>query len=217
MSRVRIGVLALTLLVSVGGLAVARTKRGKSHKKGRVVRVERSPGGRDLFPRICGQVDPSGGVACWGRAVETGEIGAVYDETGRRAEIRVDTVTPQFDGCQNTTGWQLTTSVLNGTLDQASYTSFAVFDWRGTSKTRTLYNSGQILPPSGNAYETVLSALDDDQDDVADLIVTYVQCDPSGTPAQYGSGGGAYCVAYYRRDAGASYRTLRTDIVRSCY
>jgi hypothetical protein len=227
MSWVRISAVALVVTTAAGGLALAkdrkRDKRHQTHqahqtkKKGRVVRVERSQGSRNLLPRVCGQVDPSGGVACWGKPVEIGEIGTVYDETGRKADIRVDTVTPQYDGCQNTTGWQLTTTLLHGTLDQASYMSYAVFDWRGTEQTRTLYNNGQIVSPGNKMGETVLSALDDDLDDVADLIVTYYQCDPSGTPSQYGAGGGAYCVTYYQRDAGASYSELRTDVVRSCY
>jgi hypothetical protein len=218
MSRVRTAALALALTASLVGVALARDKHHKqTRKKGRVVRVERTPGGRDLLPRVCGQVDPSGGVACWGRAIEVGEVATVYDETGRKASIRVDSVTPQYDGCQNTTGWQLTSSILTGNLDTVSYQGFAVFDWRGTAQTKTLYNNGQIPAPGGKIGETVLSALDDDGDDVADLIVTYFQCDPNGTPMQYGAGGGAYCVSYYQRDAGVSYSELRTDVVRSCY
>jgi hypothetical protein len=219
MSRIRVvAIAALTVAVGVGGVALAaKKKQRKGKKEGRVVRVERSSAGRNLVPRLCNQVSMDGTISCWGMTVEVGEVAQVYDETGHKADLRVDTAMPQMDNCQNTVGWTLGTTAVHGAVPQTyNYNMYAVFDWRGTDQTRVVINNGQMMPPPGSrAGESVLGGIDDNLDDVPDLLVTYYQCDASGNPASYGSG--AYCLVYYRHDTGSSYTELRVDIVRSCY
>ena len=215
MRRARVAAIAAVAIAVIAGGAVAGKK--SSRKKGRVVRVERTSAGRNLRPRLCNQVGMDGTISCWGMTVEVGEVAAVYDETGHKADLRVDTATPSIDNCQNTVGWTLGTSVVHGQIPQTySYSMYAIFDWRGTEQTRVIINNGQLMPPAGaRAGESVLGGIDDNMDDTADLLVTYYQCDTSGNPAAYGSG--AYCIVYYRHEAGQTYTELRNDIVRSCY
>ncbi len=204
-----LGLAALVIAV------VAPIAAGKSHRRrGRVVRVERTPPSKLLVPRLCSAINATdGSTSCWGHSVEAGEVGSIYDETGKRAMFRVETVTPQVDGCGNATAYNLTTSVLQGSFDQVSYSSYSVIDWDGGDHGRLIVNNGQIAVPSTRVGESVMAAFDSDGDETPELIVTYYMCDASGSPQPTGSNN--YCMVYYQRNGG-SYDALRTDIVRSC-
>jgi hypothetical protein len=216
MSRVRLaGVIALTLTVGIAGVALARGKKKSVRKKGKVVRVERGSAGRGRIPRMCGQIAGDGSLQCWGKAVEPGEIAYVYDENGRVAEVRVDTVTEQKDQCQNITGYALMTTVMKGQIGQYNYNSYSFIDYPGTERTRTLLNNGQIQPPGSKPGESLYAMLDDDGDDTPELITTWFPCDATGQPQAYQQG--IYCIAYYQRTGGTQYEELRVDVIQNCY
>ena len=202
----------VVLVIAVGGLAAAAADAKPKKKRGKVVRVERTVGGVRV-PRLCANVQPDGTVSCWYHDVRAGEQMAVLDENGRRATLEVRSVQPQMDGCNNAVGWTVTTTPQSGDLGQPSWTTVAVIDWETSPKSRVLINNGQIQSPSGNPSESVMYAVDDDTDGDPDLIATYFACDQAGQIQQYGSGYG--CIAYYGRE-GASFRTLRVDVQKTC-
>jgi hypothetical protein len=205
-SLLAIGLVAVIAMPADAG----RKAKGKGKRKGKVVRVERSRLGGSGMVRMCQQVQPDGTAYCWGKPPVEGESLTVFDETGRRASLSVRTVTPQKDGCGNDTSWIIATTA-QGDISQLSYMATALVDWEGEVRSHVV--QAQPIPglrPGENAW----SALDDDGDDIADLVITSFSCDTAGTISQqYPSG--AYCMSYYRRE-GTSYSMLRTDIVPSC-
>jgi len=205
-SRVLLGVAVLAMVASV---SEAKPKR----KRGRVVRVERTLAGVRV-PRVCANIQPDGTVSCWYHDVRIGEQLSVLDENGRRAVLEVRSMQPQLDGCNNAVGWTVTTSAQSGDLGQPSWTTIAVIDWETSSKSRVLVNNGQLQPPSGNPSESIMYAVDDDQDGDPELVATYFTCDQVGQiQQQYGTGYG--CIGYYGRE-GAGMRLLRVDIQKTC-
>lgn len=202
----------LVAAIAMPADAGRKARKGVSGKrKGKVVRVERSRLDGAGVVRLCGQVQPDGTAYCWGKAPVEGEIATIFDETGRRANLVIRTVTPQQDTCGNTTSWVLATTVQGGDISQLSYSHSALIDWEGDARTHTV----QAVPiPGLRPGENVWTGFDDDGDQTADLVITSFSCDTSGNVSQtYPSG--AYCMSYYRRE-GSSYNMLRTDIVPSC-
>lgn len=207
--------IALVVLVALAGVASARGHK----RKGKVVRVERSASSRARIPRLCGSVSPDGtgkfSAQCWGRPIDTDEVGTVYDETGKKGMIRNEVTTGTPDSCGNTYAWSLSTTLIAGTLDTMSYNNYAMFDWDGGDRGRVIINNGQIPVPGNRAGESVMAMFDTDGDETPELIVTYYLCDLGGNPVlQYGQQQG-YCMVYYQRNGGL-YDSLRTDIVKNC-
>lgn len=203
-------VIGLIAVIAMPAAAREKGKKGKKARKGKVVRVERTRLDGSGMVRMCGQVQPDGTAYCWGKAPVEGQVVTVFDENGRRANLVIRTVTPQVDACGNAISWILSTSV-QGDISQLSYLHAALLDWEGEARTRTVQNAQLQGLRLG---ESVWAGFDDDGDDNADLIVTYMNCDPSGNPTQtypYG----AFCVGYYKRE-GSSYAMLRTDVVKQC-
>jgi hypothetical protein len=200
---------ALVAAIAMPADAGRKTKSGK--RKGKVVRVERSRLDGSGVVRMCGQVQPDGTAYCWGKAPVEGEIATIFDETGRRANLVIRTVTPQQDTCGNTTSWILATAVQGGDISQLSYMHAALIDWEGDARTHTVQN---VQIQGLRQGENVWQGFDDDGDNLADLVITSFSCDTTGTVSQtYPSG--AYCMSYYRRE-GSTYAMMRTDIVPSC-
>lgn len=204
--------IAAAALVAV--LVVPGDGDAKGKRRGKVVRVERSSRGGAGTPRIC-QYRSDGGGTCWGRPPKVGEVGTVIDEVGIRATARVLKVTAQPDSCGNDTWYELMTEVQAGDVSQLTGSPQFIVDWSSPARTRAMTNNGQIVIPGGRLGESLMTALDHDSDDLADLIFTYYTCDPGGNLVTTGPGG-AYCFVYYQRDAGG-YREMRTDVVKTCY
>ncbi len=206
---------ALIAIAALGAaLAVPGDGAAKGKRRGKVVRVERSPHGSAGTPRIC-QYRTDGGGTCWGKPPKVGEVGTVIDEVGIRATARVQRVTAQPDSCGNDTWYEIMTTVEAGDIAQLSGSPQFIVDWATPARTRAMINNGQIVIPSGRLGESLMTALDHDSDDLPDLIFTYYTCDPGGNLVTTGPGG-AYCFVYYERESG-SYAELRQDIVKTCY
>lgn len=208
-----IAALLLGGVVLDGDASAGKTK--KVGKRGKVVRVERGRSERAGIPRWC-QIRPDGSASCYGKAPDMGQVGNVVDEIGKKAKVRVTGITPSVDSCGNTISWEITTETLDGDVSQSNYAWAALFDYKTTATTRTIYNNGQIAIPGtrGPGIESVWSAFDDDQDDQPELIITYYSCDATGAVNPQGYGG--YCMVYYQETASGGFVEQRVDNVRSC-
>jgi hypothetical protein len=215
--RGAIAIAAGAALVLAAGDGLARDKaKKKGARKGKVVRVERSRlEGR--LPTFCGNPRVDGGATCWGRPPEVGDLGAVLDDSGLRATVRVTAVKATLDACGNTASWELSSEVRSGDLTQLNTGIGAmVFDWKTTSRSKAMniYGNPPVVAPGHHKDEYVLGAVDDDADNRAELILAWFYCDASGNSTQYGQGG-HYCVVHYARDGGL-YKELRLDVVKNC-
>lgn len=203
------------LLVAAGD-GLARSKKAKRGKKGKVVRIERSSVGLGVV-RWCANPRPDGGATCYGLPPEVNEIGVVLDESGQRAQVKVTAVKPTLDQCGNTASWEVSSVVQTGDLSQLNVSGSAMlFDWKTTtrSKVMNLYGTVPVVAPGLHQGEMLLGAIDDDTDDKPDLVVVWFHCDAAGGSA-LNAQGGHYCVVHYGRD-GAGYQELRLDVVKNC-
>lgn len=207
--RLALGVLAILVLVPT-----QVTDARPSRKKGKVVRVERGRAERMGAPRWC-QIRPDGSASCYGKAPDVGMVGNVVDDVSRKATVRVTQVTPSIDQCGNAVSWEIMTETVTGDVSQSNYAWAALFDYRGTANTRTMYQNGQIPVPGnrGPGIESVWTAFDDDGDDNADFIITYFSCDGSGQVSTQGYPG--YCMVYYTKGS-SGFLEQRVDIIRQC-
>jgi ribosomal 30S subunit maturation factor RimM len=205
---------AAGLLALVVTPAIARDK--KNRKKGRVVRVERSRNSGHDFVRVCSNPQSDGSAMCYGRPPKPGELGTVIDENGVRGTVRVQTVAPVVDQCQNESSWSITSTVQNGDLSQVTWQGTMLFDYTPSTVAHVIQNNNQIPVPSQRPSETLMTMVDNDSDDQPDLMITWYYCDLSGTAVNYGQGQNAYCMVYYARD-GSKYDELRVDVVKNCY
>jgi len=203
--------LAAALVAAIAMPADAGRKAKSGKRKGKVVRVERSRLDGVGMVRMCVNVQPDGTAYCYGKPPRVGEVATVFDETGRRANLVITTVTPQPDQCGNEVNWMIASNV-QGDLSQISYMHSALIDWEGDARTHTVQ---AVQIPGLRPGENVWTGFDDDGDQVADLVITSYSCDASGTTQQYGAGATGYCMSYYRRE-GSSYAMLRTDVVTQC-
>jgi ribosomal 30S subunit maturation factor RimM len=211
----RRALIAAGLVALLVAPAIARD-RHSGRKKGRVVRVERSRNsGHDML-RVCSNPQGDGSATCYGRPPKIGEVGTVVDENGVRGTVRVQSVTAQMDQCQNESSWAVTSTLQNGDLSQVTWQGTMLFDYTPAPTAHVIQNNGQLTIPSQRAGETLMSALDNDNDAVPDLMITWYYCDLSGAVMQYGQGNNAYCMVYYAR-SGAKYDELRIDVVKNCY
>jgi hypothetical protein len=215
----RAAVWSLVVLVAGTGIALAKPKKKNPRRKGKVVRVERTRHEGAGLPRLCSQVQPDGqggGTAsCSGPPVQEGEVGSVVTENGQIAVLGVRSVQPMADGCGNTYAWQLTTDVRQGNLDQVTWQTYLLFDWKTNAQSRTLPNASMIPAPGGRTGEQIWAGIDDDGDEQPELMISWFTCDAAGQPSPYGQGG-ANCYVYYKRE-GSAYTELRLDVVKSCY
>jgi hypothetical protein len=191
-------------------LATAPGEAGRP-RKGRVVRVERTKVEAAQLPRMC-QPRSDGGASCFGRGVAPGEEGTVIDETGVRARLRIDQVTPSLDGCGNAQWWDVVGTVQSGDLSTMSPAAMMLVGWR-VSRSARIASQPVDLAPLGRPAESAWLGVDDDGDGDAELVVTSFPCDAAG---QYSSSGTTACLSYYVAD-GRSLRQLRVDHVATCY
>ncbi len=197
----------------LGALLVTSVRDGdaRGKRRGKVVRVERTRLAGVGKPRTCGNVRPDA-ATCYGSPPEVDEIGTVVDDTGQKGTVRVLSVTPMPDGCGNSVSWEIQTAPQSGDLSAATYTWALLFDVDTTTRTRVMYNNGNIPVPSNRPGENLWYAFDHDTDDIADFMITYYSCDATGGPLPSSSG---YCMVYYGREE-VGYLEQRVDIVRNC-
>jgi hypothetical protein len=211
---------ALALLGVCAVPALARNRHKK--KRGKVVRVERSSGARGAI-RMCSSPTNSAtnagynaSATCYGRPPKPGETGTVVDSTGVLGTVEIGTVAPGYDSCKNENYWSVEGTTRSGNLSTVTWQAALLFDYEPAATAKAIQNTANVLVPSQRAGETLMAAIDQDNDNIAELIITYYYCDLSGAVAQQGGGSQAYCMVYYQRN-GSRYDELRIDVVKSCY
>lgn len=212
---------AAAALVLVGAVAVPALARKDKRKRGRVVRVERASGARGTL-RMCSSPQATAQTAgfnasatCYGQPPRPGEIGTVVDYTGVLGTVEIAKVTEGFDSCQNVNYWSVEGTVRSGNLAGVTWQAALLFDYEPAAAAKAIQNTVSVAVPSQRG-ETVMTAIDQDSDNTAELIITYYYCDLSANVAQQGGGSQAYCMVYWQRD-NARYNELRIDVVKSCY
>ncbi len=206
--------LALTALVAGGvTIAEAREARGRAdaaRRRGKVVRIERVAAA-SRRPQVC-QIYGQAQGYCYGASVEVGQVGTVVDETGRKADVRIREALPQQDPCGNVLNWNISLEVTAGDLNGLGAQGFLLIDIPAGPSMRSMpYGAAPV--PSGQANENLWVAFDDGADGLADVIVTYHQCDAGGAIST--ASNGSFCMNYYAY-RGGSYDRTRQDNVQTC-
>ncbi|HTL32831.1 MAG TPA: hypothetical protein VL326_06895 [Kofleriaceae bacterium] len=183
-------------------------------RAGKVVRVERRPQQLVGSPRYC-TVSPSDnvGYCITNTPPQVGERITVLDNTRVLGTIRISTVTPLQDGCQQNTSWMTQGTLESGDLSTPSGAMIGVLDVAVDLRSAKLINVDKS--PSGHAYGTdTIYAIDNNND--ANPEVEFVQfgCDDSSNYSATSSG---LCTEVYSVRSNKGLERIRTERVRTCY
>ena len=183
-------------------------------RAGKVVRIERRPQQLVGSPRYC-TVSPSDnvGYCITNTPPQVGERITVLDNTRVLGTIRISTVTPLQDGCQQNTSWMTQGTLESGDLSTPSGAMIGVLDVAVDLRSAKLINVDKS--PSGHAYGTdTIYAIDNNND--ANPEVEFVQfgCDDSSNYSATSSG---LCTEVYSVRSNKGLERIRTERVRTCY
>ncbi len=195
MSRLAASVFLIGATIAVTMAAAAMA--GPQGPRGRVVRVERSPGG-GVAPRLCEIRD--GGGTCVGDEPRPGQTVAVFDDRRVVAEVQIVSATPFVAGCPGL--WTVQVRTLQSS---ATTSGFGVIDpVLHPGRAQVLDRDRRPAGPSGQPGEDVWHAVDRDGDGTADILITRYSCDPAGQI----TGGSSMCIDIWSR---ADHRLVRTS------
>lgn len=197
--------LALVLVAAAYGAPATAAPRAR----GKVVRVERTRSSKAV-PRICDvRGDRSG--TCLGSQPQIGDLVNVLDESGVIAQARILEITPFTAGGQASTCdsmWNIRTDVVRGDLAGLTSRTVGLVDADLHPQRAHLLPRDQLPPPpTGRDDETVMVAVDRDDDGAPDLVLTQTTCEASL--------GGGMCIDQWTRSDGRFKRVQQTDFA-SC-
>lgn len=167
--------------------------------RGRVIRVERTSGGRAVAPRFC-VLHAEGGM-CLGEQPAPGQTVRMLDEQHVVAEVQIVETTSSLAGCPNL--WMVKTREVNSApLDSDG---LGVIDPNlDPNRAHALDKAHMPESPSGLSGDDVWQAIDSDGDGSADIVVTRYGCDSAGKPATRAN---TYCIDVWARIGSRMTRT----------
>jgi len=198
------------ILVALAVVPAAATPRA-----GKVVRVERKAAGYTGQPRYC-SIQPSDmfGSCAGTRAPEVGERMIAIDRNRVVGTLRVTTVQPYADGCQQTYNWMIQTVAETG--DFANARGLVL----GLSDVNVDMRSGKLIDvdksPTGHPWGTdQIFAVDNNSDGSPEIEFVQYACDDFGNASQ--TTATSTCQEVWTAQISKTLERLRQDRFRTCY
>jgi hypothetical protein len=199
---------ALVLVGLLGATAFAAPRAGK------VVRVERKPQQIVGVPRYC-TISSSDyvGYCNTNTPPEVGDRITVVDNARVLGTIRVSTVTPLSDGCQQNSSWMTQGTLESGDLSTPQGAMIGVLDVGVDLRSGKLINVDKS--PAGHQYGTdTIYAIDNNNDGNPELEFVQYGCDDSGN---YSLQSTSLCTEVYGTRSNKGLERIRSERMRICY
>jgi hypothetical protein len=183
-------------------------------RAGKVVRVERKPQQIAGVPRYC-TISSSDyvGYCNTNTPPEVGDRITVVDNTRVLGTIRVSTVTPLADGCQQNSSWMTQGTLESGDLSTPQGAMIGVIDVGVDLRSGKLINVDKS--PSGHQYGTdTIYAIDNNNDGNPDLEFVQYGCDDAGN---YSLQSTSLCTEVYGARSNKGLERIRSERIRICY
>lgn len=183
-------------------------------RAGKVVRIERKPQQVIGSPRYC-TVSSSDNVGyCMTNTPP--DVGArliVIDSAKVLGTIRISTVTPLQDGCQQNTSWMTQGNLESGDLSNPQGALIGVLDVGLDTRAAKLINIDKS--PTGHPYGTdTIYAIDNNNDGSPDTEFVQYGCDDSSNYSVQPTG---LCTEVYSAHSNKGLEKIRSERVRTCY
>ncbi|HUS29300.1 MAG TPA: hypothetical protein VMZ53_12365 [Kofleriaceae bacterium] len=183
-------------------------------RAGKVVRVERRPQQIVGSPRYC-TVSPSDnvGYCITTTAPEIGERITVLDNARVLGTIRITTVTPLSDGCQQNSSWMTQGTLESGDLSNPQGAMIGVLDVAVDLRSGKLINVDKS--PSGHQWGTdTVYAIDNNNDGNAEVEFVQYGCDDVGNYSVQSTG---LCTEVWSTRSNKGLEKIRSERVKTCY
>lgn len=195
-------------------LAGAVATAAAAPRAGKVVRVERKAAGYSGMPRYC-TIQPSDlfGTCAGSRAPEIGDRMLAVDRNRVIGTLRVSSVQPYADGCQQTYNWMIQAIAETGDFGAARGLVLALSDVNVDQRAGKLIDVDKS--PTGHPWGTdQIFAIDTNGDGRADIEFVQFACDDLGNAATTTATSACHEVwtASHKQ-----FERLRQDRFRTCY
>jgi hypothetical protein len=199
-------------LILVG--AVLGASAGAAPRAGKVVRIERQPGGTTGTPRFCTvSINDNVGYCITPTPPEIGSRMTVIDSARVLGTIRISAVQPIADGCNQNTSWMTQGVLESGDLSTPSGAIIGVIDVGLDARNARLVTVDNS--PSGHPIGTdTIYAIDNNSDGAPDLEFVQFGCDDGGTISPMPTG---LCNEVWSAKPPRGMERVRADRVRTCY
>ena len=183
-------------------------------RAGKVVRVERRPQQVIGAPRYCTiSSSDNVGYCMTTTPPEVGQRLTVVDSVHVLGVIRISTVTPLADGCQQNTSWMTQGTLESGDLSSPQGALIGTLDVAVDLRSGKLINVDKS--PSGHAWGTdTVYAIDNNNDGNADIEFVQYGCDDSGG---YSVNSTSLCTEVWGVRSNKGLERLRSERVKTCY
>lgn len=184
-------------------------------RAGKVVRIERKKAGISGHPRYCHvQASDMFGSCSGSRAPEVGERMVAVDRNHVIGTMRITSVQPQPDGCQQTNSWYIQTVPDSGDFGTARSIMLGVADVTVDMR------AGRVLDvdktPTGHTWGTdQIFALDSNGDGSPDVEFIEYACDDAGAAST--TNATSRCTEVWAATSGKTLERLRHERFRNCY
>ncbi len=202
---------------SAGFLVVVAlvSSAGAAPRAGKVVRVARQAAGFAGAPRYC-SIQPSDffGTCVGNRAPEVGDRMVAVDRAHVIGTLRVTSVQPYADGCQQTYNWMVQTVAETG--DFATARGLVL----GLSDVNVDPRGGRLLDvdksPTGHAWgNDQVFAIDNNGDGNPDVEFVQFACDDFGNVST--TSATSTCQEVWTATVAHGFERARADRFRTCY
>jgi hypothetical protein len=183
-------------------------------RAGKVVRVERKQQQAIGSPRYC-TVSPSDnvGYCITTKPPEVGDKMTILDSAHVLGTVRVTTVTPLADGCNQNTSWMTQGTLESGDLSNPQGALIGVLDVPVDLRSSKLI--GVDKSPSGHAWGTdTIYAIDNNNDGNPELEFVQYGCDDGGNYSVQPSG---LCNEVWTTRSSKGLERVRSERVKNCY
>ena len=188
---------------------------GAAPRAGKVIRVERKAAGYTGQPRFC-SIQPSDffGSCAGTRAPEVGDRMVAVDRNHVVGTLRVTTVQPYPDSCQQTYNWMIQTVAESGDFTTARGQVLGLSDVNVDMRSGRLIDTDRA--PTGHPFGTdQVFAIDNNGDGSPDLEFVQFACDDFGNAAT--TTATSTCQEVWTGAAAHGFDRLRQDRFRTCY
>jgi hypothetical protein len=188
---------------------------GAAPRAGKVIRVERKATGYTGQPRYC-TIHPGdlNGYCIGSKEPEVGERLTAVDQNRVLGVLRVTTIQPYNDGCQQANQWMITTVVDTGDVTIARGTMLGVADVPlDATRAHTMIVDKS---PTGHTWGMdTIYAIDNNNDGSVDVEFIQFPCDDSGNASMNSST--SHCHEVWANSAGKGLERLHQDRFQVCY
>jgi hypothetical protein len=195
-------------------LAVLCASAFAAPRAGKVVRVERRPQQLVGAPRYC-TVSPSDnvGYCITNTPPDVGERITVIDNAHVLGSIRITTVTPLQDGCQQSSSWMTQGTLESGDLSNPSGAMIGVLEFAIDLRSGKLINVDRS--PSGHPWGTdTIYAIDNNNDANPEIEFVQYGCDDAGNSTQQST---SLCTEVWSVRSNKGLERIRSERVKTCY